>query len=172
LRKASRRTSKRPAAPPAADSLRIVREQLQAYADRGVFRGFSEVKSSGKAAAFKFIWLVGHEMELDVDVRKHVLRFKHLLPAMPAHSPLYAELKDFLRMRHDEQLPDHRRIDSRRAEARPLNRRGLVSISLRVKKNHYAYGVNRIVNLIHELFVHMRDAWPDYLVEHFDVAEE
>jgi hypothetical protein len=41
-----------------------------------------------------------------------------------------------------------------------------------VKDDQYAYGVNRIVNLVHELFVHLRDAWPDYLVEHFDAAQE
>jgi hypothetical protein len=48
----------------------------------------------------------------------------------------------------------------------------LVSISLKVKKNQYAYAVNRIVNLVHELFVHLRNAHPDYLVEYFDVPQE
>ena len=69
--------------------LKVVRENLQAYADRGVFRGFNEVKSG----QFRFVWLVRHQMELSVDTAKHVLRFKQLLPAVPAGSPLYAELK-------------------------------------------------------------------------------
>jgi len=145
-----------------------VRESLQAYADRGVFRGFSEIKSG----QFKFVWLLHRQMDLTVDTAKHELRFKQLLPGIPASSPLYAELKSFLHERHDKTLPDHRRVDRRRAEVACSNRGGVVSISLTVKKNQYAYGVNKIVNLVHELFVHLRDAHPDYLVENFNVPQE
>ena len=149
-------------------SLQIVREGLQAYADRGVFRGFSEVK----AGRFTFVWFFHHPMELNVDMVKHELRFKQLLPGIPARSELYVELKNFLAERHDRQLPEHRRVDRRRAEVVCSNRAGTVSLSLKVKGNQYAYGVNRIVNLVHELFVHLRSAHPEYLVEKFDVPQE
>jgi hypothetical protein len=148
--------------------LQIVRESLQAYADRGVFRGFSEVKTG----QFQFVWLIRHQMELRVDTSKHELRFRRLLPGVPADSTMYAELKRFIAERHDRELPDHRRIDRRQAEAGCTNRGGAVSICLKVKNNQYAYGVNRIVNLAHELFVHLRDAHPEYLVENFDVPQE
>jgi hypothetical protein len=69
-------------------------------------------------------------------------------------------------------LPEHRRIDRRRAEISCANRGGFVSISLKVKRNEYAYGVNRIVNLAHELFLHLKDAHPEYLAENFDVPLE
>jgi hypothetical protein len=152
----------------AKSSLNVVRESLRAYAERGVFRGFSEVKTG----QFKFIWLIQHQMELIADMTRQVLRFKQLLPGIPANSPLYTELKEFIRQRHDPELPVHRRIERRRAEVSCSNRGGFVSISLKVKNNQYAYGVNRIVNLVHELFVHLRDAYPDYLVENFDVPQE
>ncbi len=148
--------------------LKVVRENLQAYADRGVFRGFNEVKSG----QFRFVWLVRHQMELSVDTAKHVLRFKQLLPAIPASSPLYAELKSFIRERQATGLPSHRRIDPRRAEVSCFNRGGFVSLSLKVKNRQYAYGVNRIVNLVHELFLHLRDTHPEYLMENFDVPQE
>jgi hypothetical protein len=149
-------------------SLDIVRESLQAYADRGVFRGFSEVKKGH----FKFMWGINRQMELSVDESKHELRFKKLLPGVAASSPLYAELKSFINHRHDRELPEHRRIDRRRAEISCANRGGFVSISLKVKSNEYAYGVNRIVNLAHELFLHLKDAHPEYLAEYFDVPLE
>jgi hypothetical protein len=149
-------------------SLNIVREALQAYADRGVFRGFSEIKTGH----FKFVWLLHRQMELTVDAAKHELRFKGLLPGVPARSPLYADLKNFIEQRHDRALPDHRRIDRKRAEVTCSNRAGVVSITLAVKNNQYAYGVNKIVNLVHELFVYLREAHPDYLVENFDVPQE
>lgn len=148
--------------------LNVVRQGLQAYADRGVFRGFSELKPG----RFQFVWMIRHQMELVVDTAKHELRFKQLLPGVPAKSELYADLKCFVAERHDPKLPEHRRVDRRRAEVGCSNRGGVVSISLKVKNNQYAYGVNRIVNLVHELFVHLRDAYPEYLVENFDVPQE
>jgi len=149
-------------------SLSTVREVLQAYADRGVFRGFSEIRNGH----FQFVWVVDHRMELSVDPAKHELRFIRLLPNVPAKSALYAELKRFIDRRHDEELPEHRRIDRKRAEVSCANRGGFVSVSLKVKKNHYAYGVNRIVNLAHELFLHLRERRPEYLMENFDVPQE
>ncbi|MGH9801308.1 MAG: hypothetical protein ACRD82_13155 [Blastocatellia bacterium] len=149
-------------------SLQIVRESLQTYADRGVFRGFSEAKNG----RFTFVWFYHHPMELIVDTAKHELRFKQLLPGVPAKSALYAELKSFIEQRQDRQLPEHRRIDRRRAEVTCLNRAGAVSVTLKVKNSQYAYGANRIVNLVHELFVHLRNSYPDYLVENFDVPQE
>jgi hypothetical protein len=149
-------------------SLDIVRESLQAYADRGVFRGFSEVRKGH----FKFMYGISRQMELSVDEAKRELRFKKLLPGVAASSPLYAELKSFINRRHDHELPEHRRIDRRRAEISCANRGGFVSISLKVKRNEYAYGVNRIVNLAHELFLHLKDAHPEYLAENFDVPLE
>jgi len=149
-------------------SLNIVREALQAYADRGVFRGFSETKSGN----FKFVWLLHRQMELTVDTTKHALRFKGLLPSVPARSPLYADLKSFIEQRHAPTLPDHRRVDRKRAEVTCSNRAGVVSITLTVKNDQYAYGVNKIVNLVHELFVYLREGHPDYLVENFDVPQE
>lgn len=152
----------------AKSSLNTVRESLQAYADRGIFRGFSETK----IGHFSFVWVIRHRMELIVDTANHVLRFKQLLPGIPAKSTMYTELKNFISDRHDSQLPEHRRIDRKRAELSCANRGGFVSISLKVKKNQYAYGVNRIINLVHELFLYLRDAHPEYLMENFDVPQE
>jgi hypothetical protein len=152
----------------AKSTLNVVRDNLQVYADRGVFRGFSEVREGH----FRFVWLMRRQMELNVDTSKQMLRFRQLLPGVPASSKMYAELKSFIRQRHDRELPDHRRIDRRRAEVSCTNRGGFVSVSLKVRNNQYAYGVNRVVNLIHELFIHLRDAYPEYLAENFDVPQE
>jgi hypothetical protein len=149
-------------------ALSVVRENLRAYADRGVFRGFSEIKNG----RFQFIWVVDHRMELSVDTAKHELRFIRLLPNVPAKSALYAELKSFIERRHDKELPEHRRIDRKRAEVSCANRGGFVSVSIKVKNNQYSYGVNRIINLAHELFLHLRERRPEYLVENFDVPQE
>ena len=148
--------------------LSAVRQNLQAYADRGVFRGFNEVRSS----RFRFVWLTPKPVELSVDSRNNVLRFNRLLPGIPAGSKMYDGVKSFIKDRHCAALPRHRRIDPKRAGASCSNWRGDVSISLKIRKHDYSYGVNKLVNLVHELFVHLRDAHPEYLAENFDVRQE
>jgi hypothetical protein len=148
--------------------LTVVREQLQAYADRGVFRGFTEVRKG----CFEFVWLAGLKMRLRVEPSFQHLRFKQLFPGIPARSAMYAELKDFVRQRCDPELPEHRRIDPELAIVACYNRNGFVSISMKVICDDYRYGVNRIINLVHELFLHLRDQYPGYLAENFDVPQE
>ena len=152
--------------------LDVVREGLQAYADRGIFRGFSETRAIRGEHSFTFEWLGRRPLCFSVDTESCVLKFKNLLPGVPSGSELYSDLKQFVTARHDSTLPEHRRIDRRRAEVKCSNRRGSVSISLTVKRNQYAYGVNKIVNLAHEIFVHLKDHYADYLWESFDAPQE
>ena len=53
-----------------------------------------------------------------------------------------------------------------------MNRAGNVSIALKVRNNQYAYGLNRLVNLVHEVFVQLNDSHPDYMCNNFDVPQE
>ncbi len=152
--------------------LDIVRNGLQVYADRGIFRGLNEAKPRDGTQSFKFVWLGDRSLEFAIDTRKAHLMFKHLLPNVPSKSELYSDLKRFLKSRCDADLPKHRRIDSKRAEVVCVNRSGRVSIALKVRNNQYAYGLNRLVNLVHEIFVQLNDSHPDYMCENFDVPQE
>jgi hypothetical protein len=152
--------------------LDVVRKSLQVYADRGVFRGLNEVKPRHGKESFTFVWLGDRPLELGIDTEAALLKFKHLLPNVPSNSELYSELKRFLTSRSAEDLPRHRRIDSKRAEVVWMNRSGNVSIALRVRNNQYAYGLNRLINLVHDLFVKLNDSHPEYMCETFDVPQE
>lgn len=154
------------------DPLDVVRKNLRTYADRGVFRGLSEVAPRNGKQSFTFVWLGNRLLEFDVDTKAARLTFKRLLPNVPPKSELYSELKQFLKGRHDRDLPKHRRIDAKRAEVDWVNRAGNVSIILKVRNNHYAYGTNRLVNLVHEIFVQLNDSRPDYMCENFDIPQE
>lgn len=152
--------------------LKVIRTALQSYADRGVFRGFSEVKTVRRQQAFRFVWLAPSHMDFCVDQERRILRFAQLLPNIPARSSLYQSLRAFIDGRHDAALPEHRRIDRKWAVASCSNRAGTVSISLKISSNQYAYGVNKIVNLVHELFILLRESYPEYLTENFDVPQD
>jgi hypothetical protein len=152
--------------------LDVVRKGLRAYAHRGVFRGLDEVKTRNGKESFKFVWLGDRPLEFGIDTQRSLLTFKHLLPNVPSNSVLYSDLKRFLKRRADGDLPKHRRIDRKRAEVACVNRAGNVSIVLKVRNNQYAYGLNRLVNLVHEIFVQLNDSHPDYMCENFDVPQE
>jgi len=153
-------------------ALDVVRTAIRDYADRGVFRGLDDVKTRNGRQAFRFLWLGDRPLEFSVDIEKSVLIFNQILPNVPSKSPLYTELKRFIKGRCEAELPDHRRIDPKRAEAFCINRNGKVSIGLKVKKKQYDYALNRLVNLIHELFVRLNDLHPDYMCENFNVPQE
>lgn len=152
--------------------LDTVRKGLQVYAVRGIFRGLNEVKPRNGTQSFEFVWLGDRSLEFAIDTRKAHLTFKHLLPNVPSNSELYSDLKRFLTSRCDGDLPKHRRIDPKRAEVVCVNRAGNVSIAVKVRNNQYAYGLNRLVNLVHEVFVQLNDSHPDYMCENFDVPQE
>ena len=152
--------------------LDVVRKSLRVYADRGIFRSLSEVKPHNGTQAFTFVWLGGRPLEFAVNTATATLTFQHLLPNVPAKSKMYSDLKRFLASRCDDDLPKHRRIDKKRAEVLCVNRRGDISLGLKVRNNQYAYGLKRLVNLAHEIFVQLNDSHPDYMCENFDVPQE
>ena len=43
---------------------------------------------------------------------------------------------------------------------------------VRVKNGDYGYAVARVVNFVHELFVHLNDAWAEYMWREFGGSTE
>lgn len=163
-----RRPAKRTVDPSAA-----VRKVLRDYANRGVFRSFSESDQRGGIAEFKFIWLSDIPINLRWNRRTSTLTFFDFLPEIPARSAMYSDLKDFVRARTSPKVPAHRRIDPRRAQVGYTNRGGNVSIRLKVKGTDYRYGANRAINLISEIYMgFLHNRYYDYLVQNFGVPDE
>lgn len=143
---------------------------LENYAQRGVFRGFSRGPVKKGRATFKMMWHRDRLFELVFDSAKATLRFTLVLPNVPPDSAMYREFKKFVRSRQSEELPEHRRIDKKKAEVRPYNRAGNVSLTLKLKDGDYEYGTGKIVNLVHEIFmVFLHDGYFEYMVENFDL---
>ena len=160
----------------AEDPLNIVRNVLQGYADRGVFRAFTQLASRNGKTEFKFLWfpITQRPFTLVFVPRARRLTFKGLLVGMRANSEMYWQLKSFIRSRSSTDLLEHRWIDSERAEAKCSNRLGTVSITLVIKRDEYEYGVRKIVNLVSDLFMDLlqESAYYEYMAENFDIPEE
>lgn len=162
-----RRAARRP-----LQAIESVRQGLQAYADRGIFRGFSERAATGGKHRFRFLYSTRRPIDLVYEPATGTLTFANLLPAVPARSNLDEGLRRFIEGRTSPALPPHRAIDPKRVTVACVRQRGHVSVRLRVGPGHEAYGVNRAVNLLHEIFVELNIAFPEYLWEQFGAPQE
>ncbi len=154
-------------------ALAIVDEQLTTYAQRGVFRSFSQTRADSSHAEFRFYWLWDLPFHLTFDGKRKALSFKNLLPGIPAGSELNIKLKAFIKSRCSSDQPEHRRLDPRRISVRCSGVRGNVSMTFLVVEDDYGYGVKKALNLVNEIFVGFLNVYfPEYMAEHFRRPEE
>jgi hypothetical protein len=137
---------------------------IQGYSQRGHFRRLSEQRNG---TVFEFKWLNDKAMKLTWDPASGTLLFRDVLPNIPARSPLYKELRGFLAEKFDAALPEHRRLDADRVGLVCTNRKSSVSVGLKLRSSDDEYGPRKLVNFVHEMFVYLAEAWPDYMYESF-----
>jgi hypothetical protein len=149
----------------------VVAETLERYAQRGVFRGFSRGPVGNGKAVFRILWHRDQTFDLLFDSQKKTMRFPVILPNVPARSSMSRELKEFIKARHSDEFPEHRRIDARKAQARTSHRGGNVSLTLKVMDGDCEYGARKLIHLAHEIFMTflLDGKYFDYVVETFDL---
>ncbi len=142
---------------------------LQHYADRAVFRGFSPGAAKNGRAAFKIVWHRDRLFELVVDTRARTMTFPALLPAFDAS--MTRELNAFIATRQSKEVPEHRRIDPKKAVVRASRRAGSAAVTLMLKNDDYEYGVRKLIHLIHEIFLTFlaEGRYYEYQVETFEL---
>ena len=155
-----------------ADEPGAVRQCLQAYADRGVFRGFTERPRRSDRVVFSFTWLARAPYDLIYEPATGSFTFTNVLPNVSARTPLARALKTFIEARSATRLPEHRRINPRRASVTAFVRQGTMRLQIVAKSGHHAYGANRVVNLVHEVYLHLQSYYPEYLWDNYDVPQD
>jgi len=155
-----------------AEPADLVTHALQAYADRGVFRGLSVAAKSGGRYEYGFHWLMQRRFTLTFDPKRRALMFRQLFPDVGARSPMLAALKRAVDQRTTRQVPAHKRFDGRRIRATAALQRGSVSLEMEVRGSQYAYAVRHLLNLVNELFLELQERHPQYLIERFGFSTE
>lgn len=163
--KAERLPSKARKPPPKA--VELVTAILEEYAQKAVFRGFSAHPGSKGQAAYRMVWHHDRPYELLLDVPAKTLRFRDVLPGVPTRSPMYSQLRAFLKERQSGELPEHRSVNPKKARLTVHNIRGNVSVKLTLKDGDFDYATRRIVHIVHEIFMIFLVDGPyfDYMVE-------
>jgi len=150
-----------------------VKKVLASYAERGVFRSFSQVAGEKGKAEFHFYWLWNVPLHLTFDPTRATLSFRKLLPGVVRGSQLETELKAFIESFSDASRPDHRRIDPARLGLRYTNQRGTVALTFRILRDDFEYGVWTAVNVVNEIFLGFLNVrFPEYAAAKFKLPEE
>ena len=135
---------------------------LQGYADKAVFRGFS-----AEGSVYKIAWHRNQTYELRLDARRKRLAFPALLPKVPRE--IYREFQRFLKSRTTREVPEHRRIDPRRARLSCAIRRGTVSLAITSRDGDYEYATRKLIHLVHEIFMFFLADYVEYQVEAYNL---
>jgi hypothetical protein len=147
---------------------------LRGYADRAVFRGFSGPVAAGRKFKFSIVWRHARTFELVLDLGsgagKGKLSFPVLLPRLPAN--IYREFTAFVVARSAQELPEHRRIDSRKARLATTIRRSDVAVSIAVLDGDYEYAVKKLIHFVQEVFLTFLSPHWEYQVEAFNLDPE
>ncbi len=149
-----------------------VRHCLQEYADRGVFRGYSERSERLNRLGFRFSWLARDPYHLRYEADSGTFTFLNVLPNVGGHSRLARALRAFVAERSSRALPPHRRIDPRRATASAFVEQGTMRLRVVARRGHHGYGANRVVNLVHEVYAYLQNYYPEYLWENYGLSQD
>jgi len=150
-----------------------VKQILRSYAERGVFRSFSQTADAGGIAAFRFFWLYNLPFHVVFDQKRGALSFRKLLPGVPAGSRIETELKAFIQSMALPDRVEHRRLDPARLSVAYVNKRGAVALTFVVSGDDYEYGVRKAVNVVNEVFLSFLNVrFPEYMIEKFKLSED
>ena len=167
-----RHLASKPRAAPERE-IAAVRQSLQGYADRGVFRGYTErPERQGRRLRFRFSWLARDPYDLRYEADSGTLTFLNVLPNVGGRSPLARALRAFVAERSASSLPPHRRIDPKRAVASAFVERGAMRLRVVARRGQHGYGANRVVNLMHDVYVHLQRYYPEYLWENYGLSQD
>jgi hypothetical protein len=147
---------------------------LRHYASRGTFRSFSEVAGRRGRLAFRFLWYRDITIHLELDPAARSLRFRDLLPGVPARSAMDRAFRAFVAGRSARSVVEHRRVDRRRMGVRCLNRGGALSLLVKLKPAHAEYGARKAVHLVHDVLIDFLSdgQYAQYQIDHLNLDPE
>lgn len=145
---------------------------LQGYADRGVFRGFTVRLGRNLHHHYQFKWLTRDPMQVTFEGFRGILVFRNLLPGIDPKGTLLDQIKEKIISRSGGRIPQHRRLDPRRARVAYMCRNRSVSLKISIKGHHHAYAVQKSLNLVNEIFLLLQEKYPDYLTAQFGFSAE
>lgn len=149
--------------PPVQTPVEVMGEILREYGTRGVFKGVSDAMKHRGKPMFRMLWHYGQVFDLLIDEAAGTLSFPVLLPKVPGKSAMYRDLDSFIGKFWTDAVPEHRRVDERRAIYRlGTTRAGHVSLTMSVGDGDWEYAIRKLIHVVHEIFIVFLNDGPYY----------
>ena len=130
---------------------RGIRDALVQHCERGVLSDFSAGKLRLGRMTFTVACNAGRSYRLLLDVDAGTLKLSGLLPDVSERSPLFKELKNFLRPFTTAQVSPLLRVDPSKGEIHLLPEGAGAVLSVIVKNSEYEHCTRRLVSLADEV---------------------
>lgn len=145
---------------------------LQAYADRGVFRGFSASDAPRGLRHYRFVWLTRRPMIVTLAPRRRLMTFVRLFPGVARAQGVTPALRQALAAASRRAAPAHRRLDPRRGTMTCRRDGEDLSLRLTIAPGTGVHAVKAALGIVNDLFQVLHECYPDYLAVHFGVSDE
>lgn len=159
--------------PPAARTLRAaVDATLQAYAERGVFRGFSSAEGARGLRVYRFVWLGNRTQLVTLAPASRRLVFVRLFPGIRQTPGAAAALRAAIRAHATSAVPAHRRLRPGAGKMEGRVTDGDLSLHLMIGARHGAAAVRAALAVVNDLFQLLQECFPDYLITQLGWRDE
>lgn len=111
-------------------------------------------------------------MVVTLSPARRVLTFVRLFPAVAATPGVAPALKQAIASASTRALPAHRRIDPKRARMSGRVSGGDLTLQLTLEAGRASSTVRAALAVVNDLFLLMRECYPDYLTAQFGLPDE
>lgn len=115
-------------------------------------------------------WFKDRFYDLVFDAAKHSLRLLVVLPKTPRR--MYEDFKRFVASRQSEEMLEHRRIDPKKVRISCSHKNGNISLLFIAKDRDYEYATQKLIHLMHEVFLDFLQDYYEYAIETFDLDRD
>jgi hypothetical protein len=145
-----------------------IRQMLDNYAERGLFREVTANAVDGNRSAFQFRWHYGRRFDLLVDHDAPAVAFVGMFPDVLPDSPLFRDVSAFIMGLADSRLAPHRRVDPARVRLTCESRDGDLTIFAASIDGNIDYATRKLIQAVNEVFF---DFLPDSAHYHYQVEK-
>ncbi|MGE3510008.1 MAG: hypothetical protein AB7N65_14115 [Vicinamibacterales bacterium] len=165
--------ARRPVLRPAPRTLRAaVDAAFQAYAERGVFRGFSMAEGARGLRVYRFVWLGNRTQLVTLAPASRRLVFVALFPGVRRTPGAVAALRAAIRAHATSAVPAHRRLRPGAGKMEGRVTDGDLSLHLIIGAGHGITVVRAALAVVNDLFQLLQECFPEYLVTQLGWRDE
>ncbi len=129
-----------------------VRVVVDYYATRGLLRNVRATSTGGRTTLFQFTWHYNRTFDLLLDLAASQLVFAAAFPNVSPSSAICHELSQYVEAIMADDVPVHRRVDSRKTVVSAAHSGTDMAIVASVVDGDFDYATRRLIQVVNEIY--------------------